>query len=238
MGSTVQNNFEFNNNCNFSASPMIQIKDNKAAAGLCILSDKKMTSTVVSGNSISSIYMPTKVLDNRDNIVSPNRIAFSRNGTWAVADGAKYCVNIFDSQDKLIQVIDSFGHSEKYFKNPKGVAFDTDNCLYVVDSGNKRIVKFNTEGHYLLQFPTKESSSDPSGIVVHNDRVYVADSGNCHIAVFQTDGQFCFTFGSEEFGGILDISISADNHILVSNWSDEAIHIFTLDGVCISKFGR
>ena len=248
MGSTVQSNFEFNNmltshglkesNCNFSASPMIQIKDNKAAAGLCILSDKKMTSTVVSGNSISSIYIPTKVLDNRDNIVSPNRIAFSRNGTWAVADGAKHCVNIFDSQDKLIQVIDSFGHSENHFKNPKGVAFDTGNCLYVVDSGNQRIVKFNTEGHYLLQFPTKESGSDPSGIAVHNDRVYVADSGNCHIAVFQTDGQFCFTFGSEEFGGILDISISADNHILVSNWSDEAIHIFTLDGVCISKFGR
>ena len=83
------------------------------------------------------------------------------------------------------------------------MAFDNENFLYVVDSGNHRVVKFDIDGNYLLQFPTKGSgnrqSSDPSGIAIHNYKVYVADSGNCHIAVFKTDGQFCFTFGSEEF---------------------------------------
>lgn len=253
MGSTVENSFEFNsiltrNECkeitsNFTTSPMIQLQVKKSdMRDVNIMREKMRTSTVVSGNNSSSIYTPIKVLDSKDNIISPNRIAFSANGMWAVTDGARHCINVFDSQDRLIQVIGSIGDSEKQFKNLKGVAFDTADCLYVVDSGNHRVVKFDIDGNYLLQFTTmgtgNRQSSDPSGIAVHNDRVYIADSGNCHIAVYQTDGQFCFTFGSEEFGGILDVAISVDNHILVSNWSDEAIHIFTLDGVCINKIGR
>ena len=95
--------------------------------------------TVVIGNNCSTIYKPTKMLDNKDNIISPNQIAFSRDGMWAVTDGAKHCVNIFNCHDKLIQAINSIDDSENCLKNPKGVAFDCDNCLYVVDSGNQRI---------------------------------------------------------------------------------------------------
>ena len=248
MGSTLENlncNIPTRHGCkettNDFTTSLQQIKKSDVR-DLNIVREKMMNSSVVSGNNSSSIYKPTKVLDSKDNIISPNRIAFSENGMWAVTDGARHCVNIFDSQDRLTQVISSIGDSEKQFKNPKGVSFDTANCLYVVDSGNHRVVKFDIDGNYLLQFTTigagNRQSSDPSGIAVHNDRVYVADSGNCHIAVFQTDGLFYFTFGSEQFGGILDVAINADNHILVSSWGDEAIHIFTLDGVCISKFGR
>ena len=247
MGCTVQSNFELNNiligheakraSNNFN----IPIKKDEMAT-FSILREEMTTSMVTSGNDFSSLCKPAKVLDSKDNIISPNRIAFSRNGMWAVTDGAKHCVNIFNSQDELIQVIGGVNDSENQFKNPKGVAFDSDNYLYVVDSGNHRIVTFDIDGNYLLQFSTKGSdnrlSSDPSGITIHDGRVYIADSGNCHVAVFKTDGQFCFTFGSEEFGGILDVSISADNHVLVSNWSDEAVHVFTLDGECVSKFGR
>lgn len=221
-------------------SPTLVKKDEMDT--LSILSEKKTTSRVAPGNNFSSLHEPTKVLGSKNNIISPNRIAFSRNATWAVTDGAKHCVNIFNNQDELIQVIGGTNDRENRFKNPKGVAFDSDNCLYIVDSGNQRIVKFDIDGNYLLQFSTKGSGnrqfSDPSGIAVHDDRVYVADSGNCHVAVFQSDGQFCSTFGSEEFEGILDVSISADNLVLVSNWSNEAVHVFTLGGECVSKFGR
>ena len=238
MGCTVQSNFELNNivaghelkgTCDRFTILQMQLKKDEGV----------ITRTFPSGNNFSSLHKPTKVLESKDSIISPNRIAFSRSGIWAVTDGAKHCVSIFNSKDELIQVISS---SKIQFKSPKGVAYDNDNCLYVVDSGNYRVVKFDIDGNYLLQFSTKGSgsrqSSDPSGIAVHNDKIYVADSGNCHIAVFKTDGQFCFTFGSEEFQGILDVSISPDNRVLVSSWSDEAIHIFTLEGERLSKFGR
>ena len=239
MGCTVQSNFELNNilaghELNKGTSERFTIFQ------MQIKKDENMIARAFpSGNNFSSLHKPTKVLESKDSIISPNRIAFSRNGIWAVTDGAKHCVNIFNSKDELIKVI---GSSGTQFKSPKGVAFDNENCLYVVDSGNHRVVKFDIDGNYLLQFPTKGSgnrqSSDPSGIAIHNYKVYVADSGNCHIALFKTDGQFCFTFGSEEFEGILDVSISPDNCVLVSNWSDEAVHLFTLEGERISKFGR
>ena len=251
MGCLVENNFELNNMLtdhglkgagnNFGISTMteLQIKKKNDVESLNILQEKMITRTVTMGNNRSAIYKPSKILSN---VVSPNRIAFNKDGMWAVTDGAKHCVNIFNSHDELIQVIIRIDDSGNCFRNPKGVAFDSDNCLYVVDSRNHRIVKFDVDGNYLLQFSTKGSDdrqfSDPSGIAVHNNKVYVADSGNSHIAVFQTDGQFCFTFGSEEFEGILDISISADDHVLISNWSNEAVHIFTLDGEYINKFGR
>ena len=249
MGCTIQSNFELNNILTghevkgTSNNFRIPIKEDETATLSILRENTVITSTVTSGNNFSSLYKPTKVLDAKDNIISPNRIAFNINGMWAVTDGAKHCVNIFNSQDELIQVIGGTSDSENQFKNPKGVAFDGENCLYVVDSGNHRIVKFDIDSNYLLQFSTKGSGnrqfSDPSGIAIHDDKVYVADSGNCHIAVFKTDaGQFCFTFGSEEFGGVLDVSISPDNHVLVSNWSDEAVHVFTLDGECINKFGK
>jgi len=237
MGCTVQSDFELNNILTGYGQ-----KGTSTRNKINILREKMITDTVVSGNNFSAIYKPTKVLDSKDNITSPNRIAFSRNGMWAVTDGAKHCVNIFNSQDELIQVIGSTSDDENQFKNPKGVAFDSDNHLYVVDSGNHRIQKFDINGNHLLQFTTKGSGnrqfSDPSGIAIHNDKVYVADSGSCHIAVFQIDGKFCFTFGSKEFEGILDVSINGDNHVVVSNWSDKGIHVFTLGGECIGKFGK
>ena len=248
MACTILNSFELNNKLtshevegvsnNFKFNPTL-VKRKDEIDTLSILREK---TTVAPGNNFSSLHEPTKVLDSKCNIISPNRIVFSRNGIWAVTDGAKQCVNIFNNQDELIQVIGGTNDRENQFKNPKGVAFDSDNCLYIVDSGNQRIVKFDIDGNYLLQFSTKGSGnrqfSDPSGIAVHDDRVYIADSGNRHVAVFQSDGQFCSTFGSEDFDGILDVSISADNLVLVSNWSDEAVHVFTLGGECVSKFGR
>ena len=229
MGCTTQSNFELNNKLtghevkgasnNFKFSPILVKKDEMDT--LSILREKMTASMVAPDSNFLSFHEPTKVLDCKNNIISPNRIAFSRNGMWAVTDGAKHCVNIFNNQDELIQIIGGTNDRENQFKNPKGVAFDSDNCLYIVDSGNQRIVKFDIDGNYLLQFSTNckgsgnRKFSDPSGIAVHNDALYIADSGNCHVAVFQSDGQFCSTFGSEEFEGILDVFISADNLVLV-----------------------
>ena len=83
---------------------LLMIKKDEMAT-CSIFREEMTTSMVTSGNDFSSLYKPTKVLDSKDNIISPNRIAFSRNGMWAVTDGAKHCVNIFNSQDELIQVI-------------------------------------------------------------------------------------------------------------------------------------
>jgi len=177
-----------------------------------------------------------------DDMKSPGHVSFSKDGcTWAVTDSSSHCVHLFDDEDRLVKTVGTIGSANGEFKNPKGVAFDGNNHLYVVDGNNHRIQKFDTTGDYLLQFGCKLNNgklNSPTGIAVHDDKIYVADSGNSIISVFKVSGEYCFSFGSEEFAGLLDVTINADNHVLVSTWSSEGVHKFTLDGQCIGKFGQ
>ena len=114
--------------------------------------------------------------------------------------------------------------------------------VYVVDSGNNRVQKLDTNGNYLLQFGSSGSSarkvSNPMGIAIHKDKVYIAESGNKHISVFQTNnGQFYDTFGCDVLGRSKDVAISTDKYLVVAGQEPDCICTFTLDGHYVGKFG-
>ena len=60
-------------------------------------------------------------------------IAFSKNGTWTVADVTNNCVWVFDSKDWLIRKFGSKGIGNGKFSSPYGVTFHGNNQLYVTD---------------------------------------------------------------------------------------------------------
>ena len=113
--------------------------------------------------------------------------------------------------------------------------------MYVVDSGNHRVHKFDTNGNYLLQFGSKGASDGqltyPQGIIIHNNKVYIADYSNKRISVFQTNGKFCISFGSDQLGGPVDVTVSVNNYLLVADYSNNCIYTYTLDGHYVGKFG-
>ena len=74
---------------------------------------------------------------------------------WAVADWIKNCVHVFDNQDHFIRRFGSRGSKNGQFEYPCCVTFDDNNDLYVTDSHNHRVQKFDTHGNYLLQFGGK-----------------------------------------------------------------------------------
>ena len=53
---------------------------------------------------------------------------------WAVADWINHCVYIFDDQDQLVRKFGSYGSNNGQFNAPLGVAFDSHDHLYTVDS--------------------------------------------------------------------------------------------------------
>jgi DNA-binding beta-propeller fold protein YncE len=66
--------------------------------------------------------------------------------------------------------------------------------IYIVDSGNHRVVVLDQDGKHLFSFGRqgngKGELQDPVGLGVANDnRIYVADSGNNRIQVFNDQGQ-------------------------------------------------
>jgi 6-phosphogluconolactonase (cycloisomerase 2 family) len=98
---------------------------------------------------------------------------------------------------KLIRVIGSTDN----LKGPAGAAFGKRNNVYIVDSGNSRILKFNIKGGYIRQWgiegkATGEFMAPLFAAVNQKSReIYIVDSGNSRIQVFKPDGNFVSEFG-------------------------------------------
>ena len=185
--------------------------------------------------------IPSRIVNNDDNMGEPWGIAFGKNGMWAVADVSNYCVYIFDDEDQLVRKFGSYGSGNGQFSYPAGVAFGSDNRLYVADRNNCRVQKFTVDGKYLLQFGNCGSENGnlqlPRGLAVHNHKVYVTDCDNHRISVFQTDGKFHHTIGSGQLGYPNDVTVNGNNQLLVADYGHDCIYVFTLDGDCVGKFG-
>jgi hypothetical protein len=97
------------------------------------------------------------------------------------------------------------GSGDGQFSGPLGVAIDLVGNVYVVDSGNNRIQKFNTSGTFIAKWGTAGAGngqfSNPAGIAVDpSGNVYVADTFNNRIQKFTGAGVFVSTFGESGAG--------------------------------------
>ncbi len=112
------------------------------------------------------------------------------------------------------QVIGSAGSGEGQFVSPHGVAIAPDGSIYVADSSNHRVVKFDGDGRFVKAFGTW-SGEPPNGDFFNPDwnpppgtfyepwdvaiapdgSVYVADLWNSRIQNFDEDGNFVTMWG-------------------------------------------
>ena len=76
------------------------------------------------------------------------------------------------------------------FVRPKGIAYDRDGHIWVVDAAFNNFQIFDAQGHVLMFVGSKGSQPGqfevPLAISIDkNDRVYVSDSLNARVQVFQ-----------------------------------------------------
>ena len=124
--------------------------------------------------------------------------------------------------------------------------------IWVADTGNDRIQKFDGNGKLLLCFgksggtrpPYMEGDfKTPSAVTLdNNDNIWVADTGCHRIQKFYPDGDFLFALGSEGWGqekfywpeGILAESTGT---ILVADSSNHCVKRYDDDGDFLMSFG-
>lgn len=93
------------------------------------------------------------------------------------------------------------GSAEGKLERPMGIAVDSQGNVYVADTGNNRIQKFDPEGRVLAVWG-KPGSGDgalraPTAIAFdHRGNAYVADRDNDRIEKFGPGGQFLASIGS------------------------------------------
>ncbi|MHB1697833.1 MAG: NHL repeat-containing protein [bacterium] len=133
-------------------------------------------------------------------------------------------------------------------KGPAGVAFGRRNNLYVVDSGNSRIIKFNIKGDYIRQWGIEGKATGefmvPLFAYAYGDpeRIYVVDSGNSRIQVFKPNGNFVSEFGISKNSKNMLIQPTfvgfAYNKIYVANSGAKDIMIYSKNGQFYERKGN
>ena len=113
------------------------------------------------------------------------------------------------------------GTAEGKLIGPQFMAADERGYLYVAESGNRRISKFDYEGNFILAFGKKTADFDgftsPTGICVHDEKVYVADGLGKEIHLFDLSGNYIESFGSGELSSPEGISVYSEQELLVAD---------------------
>ena len=106
------------------------------------------------------------------------------------------CYNVV----KTVNNIGDFEDSKRYFSNPQDIFIDKNDNIYIVDTGNRRIVKMNSNYETVgIYYGPDKAFKAPQGIFVDDDGdMYVADTENNRIVHMDPDGKLVEEFGNPE----------------------------------------
>ncbi len=96
------------------------------------------------------------------------------------------------------------GTGKGQFAFPVGVAVDSQGDVYVCDTGNHRIQRFNGDGTYVTQWGSDGSGNGQFGVVdeiaVDGVNIYAVELDNYRVAKFLNDGTYLTHWGSRGTG--------------------------------------
>jgi DNA-binding beta-propeller fold protein YncE len=120
----------------------------------------------------------------------------------------------------------SFGSSQNYTQPPGGGIAVAGNYVYVADSGNNRIERFNLEGTEAMTWGEKGSGlgqlSYPRGVAANEGEVIVSDDDNHRIEKFAPEGAFQAAVGTNgtgpgQFGYPYGVALDAAGEVYVAD---------------------
>ena len=119
---------------------------------------------------------------------------------------------------EILKVIGHRASSLGGFNFPMTIAIDSKDRIYVLDSGNFRVQRFNSEGEFDLTFGKVGTRfgqfSRPKGIAVGpNDNVYVMDASFANFQIFNDKGEllmFIGQRGSDNEPGVFSLPAGID----------------------------
>ncbi len=135
----------------------------------------------------------------------------------------------------------SKGENEGQFNCPSGLAVDLNGNIYVSDSYNYRIQKFDSTGKFITKWPV----SLVNGQLFYPSRIAIDLKGNIYVGIvyvgsiqkFDSNGKFISKWEGKdcsdtrgEFNSPLDIAFNSEGNIFVVSDNSTYLKKFTADG--------
>ncbi len=176
---------------------------------------------------------------------APRGVALAPDSSIYVADSRNNRIEKFDATGKLLLTWGSVGKLDDKtadpgkFNEPWGVAVAADGSVFVTDTWNHRVQKFDATGKFIKmwgifgQGETPDAFWGPRAIVIDGQgRVYVSDTGNKRIVVFDQNGQSLTSFGTSgsdpgQFDEPVGLAVANDGQVYVADTWNQRIQQFS-----------
>lgn len=174
-------------------------------------------------------------------------LAIAPDNSIYVADTENNRIQRFDPEGNLLNAWGSYGAAidsnnpapEGAFNEPWGIAVGPDGSVYVADTWNNRIQKFDDEGNFISSWGYGISQTDdpfgfygPRDVAVDREgKVYVTDTGNKRVVVFDSEGNFLTKFGGAgldlgQFDEPVGVDVGPDGQVYVADTWNQRIQVF------------
>jgi predicted membrane-bound mannosyltransferase/DNA-binding beta-propeller fold protein YncE len=177
----------------------------------------------------------------------PRDLAVASDGSLYVVDSDNHRIQHLSPDGEPLQVWGSFGDVNAgpaaggSFNQPWGIGLAPDGSVFIADTWNHRVQKFNAQGEFLTMWGYFGQGEQPDAfwgprdvVVDRTGRVYVTDTGNKRVVVFDGDGNYLTQFGSAGMGpGQFDepvgLAIDANGLVYVADTWNQRIQVFRED---------
>lgn len=187
--------------------------------------------------------------------IMPHGLTVDRNGHIWLTDCGLHQVFCFTSDgDLLLQLGEArvAGNDSLHFNMPTDVSVTEDGSFYVSDGyGNSRVVKFDSAGHYVMEWGAPGSGEGQFNIPHAIDldsagNVYVADRGNRRVQQFDATGHFLRLWTDSTMADLYSVTIDRTRNAAVAvDWlkrdtviMGSDVWLLDSDGHTAEHFGR
>ncbi len=180
----------------------------------------------------ASLHRPTGIVIDRDR----DRIYVADTSSM---ESREHTVKVFDREGKLVGVVGkNRGGGEGQFLFPTYLALDKEGNLFVSDTLNARVQKFDPDGNFVRVFGERGTGwgmfDKPKGIAIDSlDNLYIVDTTWCNVQIFNQRGDVLLFFGGRgPLPGMLKnptaIAIDKDDRIFVCDFLNHRIGVYQL----------
>ena len=165
-------------------------------------------------------------------LTDPRDLAVDAAGNLYIADTGNNRVVKWDASGRSLKTLGinrmdeaegwlMSGEEPGEFDEPQGVALDGEGNLFVADTGNHRIQKFNPAGEFLLAFGEE---GDGAGQFRYprlvrtgaRGEVFVSDSTEGRLLRFDEEGRFAYqVVMPADAGAVADLAVDEDGRLIV-----------------------
>lgn len=183
---------------------------------------------------------------------APTDAAVAPDGMVYVMDRGNNRIQKFDASGNFLLQWGTSGSGNGQFNcstsNDCGLTVDANHAVIIADTGNHRVQRFSSDGHYLAQWGTYGSApgefSSPSDVAVDGaGQIFVVDPGNCRIQILAASGGSIRQWGTcgqaaGQFGKPSRLAVDRFGSVYVTDLVNYRVSKFSNAGQYLRHWGQ